>query len=80
MMSHLSMSNLHYYREALCQRMSSERQQVLLEQSLGKSGLIQQTCSAPPLPAAPFSSREDFTSAIWKHPFTQSASLPPHLH
>lgn len=65
----------------LCQRMSSEIHcKSSQNKSLLKTGLILQKPSASLLPAAPFASRKDLTSAIWKHPFTQSASLPPRLH
>lgn len=79
-MSDLSTSNLHYYREASVSKDVLRETVSLPKQSLLRAGLILQKFSASSLPAAPFASRKDLVSAIWKHPFAQSASLPSRLH
>lgn len=80
MMSDLSTSNRRYYREASVSKDVLRETISLPKQSLLRAGLILQKSSASSLPAAPFASRKDLASAIWKHPFPQSASLPSCLH
>lgn len=74
MMSHWSMSNLHYYREASVSKDVLREIIILPKQSLFRTGLILQESSASSLAAAPFASWKDLSSAIWEHPFPQSAS------